>query len=209
MRRDIYQLTDLLKDKISVKSFIEIGSRDGHDTNYIKHYWDIKYEDCYIIEAHPDCYNFIVQAYPLYQTLNIAASNVTGQTSFNAGIVGREENIGVSSLLDRTLDTFVSKKITVDAWRMDEVMQYLQINSFDLAKVDVEGAALQVLQGFGEKISLFKAIQIELETSQVWEGQSYYIDVVKYLDRHGFKILDEVQLDAYQKDVLFINHLHG
>ena len=205
MRHDIHQLTELLRDKISVNSFIEIGSRDGHDTNYIRDYWNIHHNNCYIIEAHPDCYNYIVHTYPLYQTLNIAASNVTEEVTFNAGIVGLENNIGVSSLFDRTLDSFICKKINVDAWRMDQVIDHLQINSIDLAKIDVEGAALQVLEGFGEKIYMFKAMQIELETKQVWEGQSYYDDVVKYLDEHGFKILNEIQLDMHQKDVLFIN----
>ena len=86
------------------------------------------------------------------------------------------------------------------------MMLHLDIDSFDLAKIDVEGFALQVLKGFGDKLDNFKALQIELEIKQVWDGQSFYQDVVDYLDGFGFKILDEVILDEYQKDVLFIKN---
>jgi FkbM family methyltransferase len=205
MRHDIRQLTETLKDKIKINNFIEIGSRDGHDTHYISKYWNLEPNKCYIVEAHPDCYNNIIITYPQYQTLNIAASDTTGIVEFNAGIFGQEENIGVSSLLDRTFSPFTSKKIEVDAWRMDEMMLHLNVDKFDLAKIDVEGFALQVLKGFGDKLNNFKALQIELEIKQVWSNQSYYNDVVDYLNKFSFIILDEIDLDGVQKDVLFIN----
>ena len=117
---------------------------------------------------------------------------------------GKEENVGISSLLDRKISPFISEKVEVDAWRMDQMMLHLNIDKFDLTKIDVEGFALQVLKGFGDKLNDFKALQIELEVKQVWDGQSFYQDVVDYLNEFGFRILDEVELDEYQKDVLFI-----
>jgi FkbM family methyltransferase len=206
MRHDIRQLTDALKDKITVNTFAEIGSRDGHDTNYIAHYWKLDPTKCYIIEAHPECYNNIISTYPQYQTLNVAASDETGVVEFNAGVFGKEENVGISSLLDRTISPFISEKVEIDAWKMVDIMLHLNVDGFDLMKIDVEGFALQVLKGFEDKLNNTKAIQVELEIKQVWEGQSYYQDVVDYLDGFGFKILDEVILDEYQKDVLFIKN---
>lgn len=204
MRHDIRQLTDQLNGKIQVNSFIEVGSRDGHDTHYINYYWKLDPSNCYIVEAHPVCYNNIVNTYPQYRTINIAASDSTGVVEFNAGIFGKEQNVGISSLLDRTFSDFISEKVEIDAWRMEDVMSQLNIEGFDLAKIDVEGFALQVLKGFGEKVNKFKAIQVELEVKKVWEGQSYYQDVVDYLASFGFEVLDDVDLDQYQKDVLFI-----
>ncbi len=204
MRHDIRQLTNTLKDKIAVNTFVEIGSRDGHDTNYIAHYWKLDPNKCYIIEAHPGCYNNIISTYPQYQTLNVAASDETGVVEFNAGVFGKEENVGISSLLDRTISPFISEKVEIDAWKMVDVMLHLNVDGFDLMKIDVEGFALQVLKGFEDKLNNTKAIQVELEIKQVWEGQSYYQDVVDYLGNYGFTILDEVILDEYQKDVLFI-----
>lgn len=206
MRHDINQLTNILKNEnFTPTSFIEIGSRDGHDTAYINQFWNLIPSNCYIIEAHPTCYQNITYQYPQFNTLNIAASNKTEPVKFNAGVFGEELNIGVSSILNRTYSPFISEQIEVDGWRMEEVMDQLQVKSFDFMKIDVEGLGLQVLEGFGEKIKNTKYIQIELETQQVWEGQSYYDDVVSYLDILGFKILDEINLDGVQKDVIFKN----
>ena len=208
MRQDIRQLTELLKKQdFHPTTFMEIGSRDGHDTNYIRHYWNLDHKNCYIIEAHPQCYKNIINQYPHFNTFNIAASNETKPVTFNAGIFGQEENVGVSSLLDRTLSSFTSEQITVDGWRMEEVMNHLNINSIDFMKIDVEGFGLQVLQGFGDKIKSTKYIQIEVETKQVWEGQSYYDDIVKYIETMGFELLEDVVLDDYQKDIILKNKI--
>jgi FkbM family methyltransferase len=208
MRHDIKQLTDLLRSQnFQPTTFMELGSRDGHDTNYIRHYWNLDSKKCYIIEAHPQCYKNIIDQYPQYNTFNIAASNETKPVTFNAGVFGQEENVGISSLLDRTLSPFTSEQVTIDGWRMEEAMDYLNITNIDFMKIDVEGFGLQVLQGFGDKIKSTKYIQIEVEIKQVWEGQSYYDDIVNYLGQLGFKILDDVILDDYQKDVIFENTL--
>lgn len=207
MRHDIYQLTEILKQQnFKPNNFIEIGSRDGHDTNYISHYWNIKHENCYIIEAHPGCFDFITKTYPHFNTLNIAASNETQPIVFNAGIIGKESNIGVSSVLNRTLDEFICEPVHIDAWKMYDVMQHFNIDTFDFMKIDVEGFGLEVLQGFGEKIKNTSYIQIELEVKQVWANQSYYDDVIDFLNTQGFSVLHDVNLDDVQHDVLFKNN---
>jgi FkbM family methyltransferase len=206
MRHDINQLTNLLRNEnFNPTSFIEIGSRDGHDTHMMYQFWKLNPSNCYIIEAHPVCFQNIINQYPQFKTFNIAASNQTKPVTFNAGIFGKEENVGISSLLNRTYSPFISEQVEVDGWRMDEVMDQLQVEDFDFMKIDVEGLGLQVLEGFGDKIKNTRYIQIELEIQQVWEGQSYYNDVVSYLENKGFEILNEVNLDGVQKDVMFKN----
>jgi len=127
-------------------NIIEIGSRDGHDTHYIRHYFNINSENCFIIEAHPQCFKNIISQYPQYKTFNIAASNQTGIINFNAGIFGLEENVGVSSVLNRTLSSFTSEQIEVDGWRMEEVMSQLKNQGFEiLDEVDLDGIQKDVL----------------------------------------------------------------
>lgn len=203
-RFDLKQLTEVLNIfKFSINSFVEIGSRDGHDTHFVASHWDIPPGNCLIIEAHPGCYKSIVETYPQYMTINIAASDVEGIVSFNAGIIGQEPNVGISSVLERTLSPIISNKVNVVAKTMGSVMDELGILSFDLCKIDVEGFGLQVLKGFGDKIKEFKAIQIELETKEVWAGQSYYQDVVEYLNSYGFEVLSQIVLNDVQRDLLF------
>lgn len=206
MRHDIRQLTHLLsQENFKPTTFAEIGSRDGHDTSYICGFWHLDPSNCIIIEAHPVCYNNIIKQYPQFRTLNIAASNKTEVVKFNAGVFGVEENVGVSSLLDRTLSPFISEQVEVDGWKMSEVMEHINIDKIDFMKIDVEGFGLQVLQGFDDKILNTKYIQIEVETKQVWEGQSYYDDIVTYMSEKGFVVLDEIDLDGIQKDIILKN----
>jgi len=208
IRYDILQLTEVLKeDGFRPKNFIEIGSRDGHDTAYISIYWGIYPSNCYIIEAHPDCYSSITHRYPQFKTFNIAASDKTEPLIFHAGIIGEEGNIGMSSVLKQNNGEFKSKKVSVDGWRLEDVMKHLNILSFDFMKIDVEGFALEVLKGFGEKLKLTKYIQVELESVAIWESQSYYKEVIAYLSAMGFEILRDDILDetGSQRDVLLKN----
>lgn len=206
IRSDLKQLTLLLSKRgFKPNSFIEIGSRDGDDTNALCHWWKLNPSNCYIIEAHPECYRYIANYYPQYNSFNIAASNKTEVTNFNAGIIGEEKNIGISSVLTRTLSPFKSNVIEVDGWRMEDFMKQLSIDNFDFMKIDVEGFSLQVLKGFGNKIKKTKYIQMEVETKEVWKNQSYYKEVLKYMKTMGFELLDEIILDQHQNDILLEN----
>jgi FkbM family methyltransferase len=46
---------------------------------------------------------------------------------------------------------------------MDSFIEINKIDEIDSLKVDVEGAAYQVLIGFGKELNCVKAIQIEVE----------------------------------------------
>ena len=99
MRHDIHQLTDLLKqENFEPTSFIEIGSRDGHDTHYIRHYFNINSENCFMIWTHnaypylnvTGCQFFALQSsYSLVQgryITNITSSTPSPRTSSAASI---------------------------------------------------------------------------------------------------------------------------
>jgi FkbM family methyltransferase len=204
---DKNQLTDLLfANRFSPSNFIEIGSRDGHDTNHIQKYWSLDEKQCYIIEAHPTCYENIKKTYPQYNVHNFAASNEYGIVKFNAGIIGREVNIGLSSVLENTIGPFIFEQVDVRSIRMDSLMDLWGIDGFDFMKIDVEGFAFQVLDGFGDKLRNTKYIQVELEYNTVWKNQVLYGGVLDFLSNKGFKVLHEGFADYPGKDVLLVNN---
>ncbi len=86
---------------------------------------------------------------------------------------------------------------------MEDILSHFNLEGFDLLKIDVEGASLSVLKGFGPKLSNSKFIQIELEYTSVWENQSLYQEVTHFLNQLGFVIVEEINLDNVQCDVLF------
>jgi FkbM family methyltransferase len=207
MRYDLMMMELALKNQVNfnIENFVEIGSRDGHDTNTIKSIFGLKDSNCYIFEAHPDCYQFITNTYPKFNTFNCAITSKTEPVTFNAGIVGVEGNIGMSSLLNLISGDFKSKSVTVDGWRFDEVCNQINLDSIDCMKLDVEGYTYEVLSGFGDMLSKVKVMQIELEHTEVWEGQKTYVDIKSYLESNGFIETYFVRHSYDQSDVLFIN----
>lgn len=207
MRHDIYQLTEYLKQySFTPNTFAEIGSRDGHDSHYISNYWGIPNKNVYIFEAHQGCYKSIIDLYPQYNTFNVAINNKTSPTEFNAGIIGEEPNVGISSLLNRSNNpTFKSELIKIDGWSLDDIIKELNLPPIDLIKIDVEGATHKVLEGYSQNIINTKYIQIELETKVVWDNQMIHDDIITIMDKLGFEVINDIILSHNQNDTLFKN----
>jgi FkbM family methyltransferase len=187
------------------KNFLEIGSRDGNDTHFIKQNFNIEDSNCYIFEAHPKLYKEIQNRYSNYNVYNCAISNKTEPIYFNAA-TELEDNPGMSSVLNLSNSDFKSEKIQVDGWRIDDISKELKIENIDLTKIDVEGYSLEVLQGFGEMLKKTKCIQIELEHKKVWENQSSYDDVKSFLNENGFTELIYVRIAHDQSDSLWVQN---
>jgi FkbM family methyltransferase len=199
MRPEIIQSTTLLKQYLTPTSVIEIGSRDGHDAHDICQFFNIPAENCTIIEAHPELYKTICQTYPQYTTHNYAASNTNGTVEFRAGVVGHEANVGVSSLMIHKTYHHYHEKVEVPMKRMDS-----EPINFDLLKLDVEGHAYEVLEGFGDQLNNLKAIAVETEEIELWEGQKIHDQVQEFLESKGFKLVDKQRAWDAQFDCLFI-----
>lgn len=204
MRHDIRQLTEYIKKTGYVpNTFAEIGSRDGHDTRYIQQYWNLDPNNCFIFEAHPGCFDYIKKTYPQYHSFNVAVSNKTAPVTFYAAKIGEESNVGISSVLDRDNPGWKADSVTIDGWRMDDIINQLDLPILDVLKIDVEGLGLEVLQGFGKFLSTIKFVQVELETVEVWKGQTLHSDVVQFMDANGFKVAEDIVLSHNQNDTLF------
>tara|TARA_Y100001973_G_C5194554_1_gene333328 strand:+ start:1683 stop:2330 length:648 start_codon:yes stop_codon:yes gene_type:complete len=208
MRYDFFTIQVGLNNilKFNPKNFIEIGSRDGHDTEEIHNIFKIPPSNCYIFEAHPELYTNIKNQYPKFNTYNCAISNKTEPITFNAADLKNEINPGVSSVLDMVNEGFKSYKVEVDGWRFDDISKELNINNIDLIKIDVEGYSLQVLEGFGKMIHNTKCIQIELEHKEVWKQQSNYNEVKSFLIKKGFIELIHIRMAHDQSDSLWVQN---
>lgn len=207
MRYDLIMIELSMKQFVNFKlnNIIEIGSRDGHDTECIRNIFDLSNEQCYIFEAHPDCYESIKKTYPDFNVFNCAVTNKTGIVKFNAGIFGVEDNIGISSILKDITGKFKSKQISIDGYRFDEICDKINLSDIDLVKIDVEGHAKEVLHGFGKMIDRTKAIQIELEHVECWEGQALYEDIKNFLLTKDFIEVFFIRHAYDQSDSFWIN----
>lgn len=81
---------------------------------------------------------------------------------------------------------------------------------FDLIKIDVQGAELDVIAGGLNTIQYATFITMELAVMRYNEGAPLINEAIQYMDVHGFKIFDIYELHymngaLIQIDVCFIN----
>jgi FkbM family methyltransferase len=127
----------------------------------------------------------------------VALSETTGLTDFYTVDQETYNNPGVAGLYQLDFSNrpardpdrgrgSVNKLTRVQAFRFDE----LGLPSPDLLFMDVEGAELNVLRGFGSMLSEVKAIVLE---SSFWNtyrgGGSTFPEVSAYLEEHGFNFV--------------------
>ncbi len=203
-------------DKARIKVAFEIGSRNARDAVAIRNFYSPT--QVYCMECNPEA--LVLCRETLAGEDNIAliekaAWRESGPITFYPVIKsyrdGNEErNIGASSCFPESGDyvhreQFIQEEITVEAVRLDELCRELSIPTIDLICIDVQGAALQVLQGLGEKLKDTSYIITELEVSPVYEGQSLFPEVAEYLRGHGFQeVARDMQFPEYG-DFLFVN----
>jgi FkbM family methyltransferase len=205
MRNELNQLTTELP--FTPVTFMEIGSRDGHDTKHVADYWNLNPKDCYIIEAYPALCDRIKAQYPEFNTFGFAASNKIGTVEFNAvPLTEADNNVGISSILECVAYAVESEKISVKANTISNFLNTLRLTGIDLVKIDVEGFTQEVLYGFGNKLKNIKAIQVETEKSEMWKGQKIHDDIVEFMESKGFTLLSKYDAWGNQNDCLFINN---
>jgi len=180
------------------KNFVEIGSRDGYDANFVANHFGINHKDCIVFEPHPQSCNDIIEKYPHLTTFNNAISADASIKEFYID----KENVGACSLLKR--EGIDQDFIKVECIDMVSVINNLNLTNIDICKIDTEGTTLDVLKSFSDKISLVKSIQLECETIKSWENQSLYLEIKEFLHLHNFVEVLFCRLHAGQIDDFWI-----
>jgi FkbM family methyltransferase len=98
-----------------------------------------------------------------------------------------------SSLYDELSD-YPRDVLTLPMRRLDSLVRSHEGRTFDLVKIDVQGAELDVLRGAGAMINSVQALCIELSLHPVNRGAPLLAEVVATLDQLGFLMFDAVPL---------------
>ena len=180
-----------------VKFACEIGSRDGFDAVQIS-----KFFSCKVACFEPDPINFLVAE------KNILESGVAAIELFNLALGNRDEvvnfysvnplkyeNRGSSSLFD--LDFSKRSKDDPDYGKSEVTMKIaVQMNRYeslklptpDLVAMDVEGAELAVLEGFGNHLAKARWIVLEASVEPMHGKGTSFSDLQNHLNMYDFKI---------------------
>jgi FkbM family methyltransferase len=197
------------------KNILEIGSRDGNDSNYLKKYFNIKDENVYLVEPNPPAIKNIKEKYPKYKLFEFAISQKIGISIFNSLESNNNDISGMSSLMDKNEKIMgekqienlhkIQKKIKVLSISGEMLLELITDDIIDLVKIDVEGLTFSVLRSFGEYIKKLKYIHMEAEYIQHWENQVTYDKIYEYMVNMGFEEHYKTDYPWKQCDTIWYN----
>jgi len=198
----------ILSANLKPKSILEIGSRDGHDSNTLKKYFNISDENVWLVEPNPSQIKKIKEIYPHFNLVESAISNTNSSFSFNC--VKDEEYIGVSSILDRVdgfYNNITTEKITVNTITGKQLLKQINLDYIDLCKIDVEGLTYEVIESFENKIKSIRSMHIECEHKEIWKNQKLFLDVEHLLKSFNFEMVyfEYICNETIQSDSIWLN----
>lgn len=173
---------------IPITSFLEIGSRDGHDAARFASVAEIR--DVYVVEPAPQSFRAIVASYPWFKTFNVALSNRNGRAMFHNVVEEDMIRRGMSSLMDR--DVYAQLKtdtIEVEVMTGSSLFERIGERTITACKIDVEGHAFEVLEGFGDTLARIQSMHLECEVVPVWDRETLFADVRPWLESKGYRLI--------------------
>jgi FkbM family methyltransferase len=187
---------------------IDVGCNIGRVANDLL----VLYPDISIvaIEPYPEIYDVLSVTNPSFDCHKLALSDFVGEAQFFTRPLGFENGVdgqltGDSSLMYRPLYQN-DNSITVSVTTADLLLEQLNLSNkiIDIVKIDVEGAALQVIHGFNNNIKNVKLIHVELENRVVWDNQATKGGVLNYLIDLGFSVAEDDD-NGFQSNVVLVN----
>lgn len=209
-------------NQLKLNTILEIGSMHGLDSiALLKRY---NPERIITVECNPEGIELCkknLTGYNNVTLLEVAAWNVDTELQFFKVTESYDHlnrpshktdmhacNIGASSCFMSNgkwdWERYVQQEIKVKARRLDALLKENNVQQVDLICMDVQGAALQALQGLGDYLHNTKAIISELETEPIYHGQSLYQDVCKYLEQYNFYMAERNNWSKLSNDYLFL-----
>jgi FkbM family methyltransferase len=187
-----------MQDAILPDYAIEIGAHAAEFSIAISNKFGI---NAVAFEAGKAIYNkFKNEIDPkLVSYLNYAISDKDGVESF---IINGNELAGSNSILAKNNVASTAQE-NVESYRLDTYFKDADFTNACLW-VDVEGANKQVLMGATETLKRVSSIFIETEDYAYWKDQWLTEDVIRFLDSHGFVLVDSEKVYEAQKNLIFI-----
>jgi hypothetical protein len=192
------------------KLMFDIGANLGRVArDVVSVYDDI---EVYAFEPYPEIFKMLHENNPSFSCHQLAISDFNGFANFYLRPI-LDEDRGKNQV---TCDSYLLYRPEYGFFN-DEVVQvevstasnFIANNNFnetfiDIVKIDVEGAGLQVIDGFSKDIERVKLIHIELENFEIWHGQAVAPEVINKLNSLGFHLVDEDKNDV-QTNAVFVN----
>jgi FkbM family methyltransferase len=117
-------------------------------------------------------------------------------------------NPGASSLFVASgkyeLETYVQGTVEVPITRLDTFMARHKIPKVDALWMDIQGAELMALRGFGDRIYDVKLISLEAEFIEIYDAQPLFWEIHDFLTGKGFFLTNFLSLGRFACDAVYI-----
>lgn len=177
------------------KVILDLGARDCLEAiEFSNKYPSAK---IYSFECNPESIavcNVNIQAKNNITLVPKACREYTGKTIFfpvsTNPPLGYSPNIGASSIFKASghmITEPIYQTVTeVDCTRIDDWAKDNSITKIDVVWMDLQGAELLALQGFGKLIETVSVIHTEVTYKELYSGQNLYIELHNFLESNGF-----------------------
>ena len=101
----------------------------------------------------------------------------------------------------------VSEIINVNSKRMDTLLSENNINidNYNFLNIDIQGAELLALKGFGDLLNNIKYIYTEINTNTLYKDCALVSEIDEYLSKYGFKRTETSMTEFEWGDALYIS----
>lgn len=197
-----------IKEYFIPDRILDIGANVGGWYNEAKSV----FPEAYIlsIEANEECEEVLKLTNPNYKIAFLAKDNEIYKFYKNKDVYGSTGNSIYKELSEHYTEenTYFDEKQGI---MLDDGLNGLGIFSyFDLIKMDVQGAELDIIRGGINLCKGAKGILLEVALKEYNQGSPLHDEIVDYMKSIGFKkaeILDNLPYNGeiYHQDILFIN----
>lgn len=198
------------------KGVLHIGAHHGEEG---QDYQNNGVERVFWFEANPEAYEVLhkkTEGLKLEQVyFSCCLSDTEEEIEFNVANNGQSSSMlklgthaklyphitytKTISLKTKRFDSMVKEDGTIGIWKE-------KVSDFDFINLDVQGAELKVLKGFGDLLSTpsIRAIYTEVNSEEVYEGCCLVKDLDKYLKQFGFKRVATAAPEKAWGDSLYV-----
>ena len=191
------------------KSVLHIGAHDGQEAKY---YCSLGVSVLWI-EAQPEVFLRLERNIRDYLPKQSAKCVLLGNENLS-GVKFYLSNNGTvsSSIYDFGSDApwagiRMSETIELNMERLDHLYSPNDFKDFSHCVIDVQGAELIVLQGFGDILHQFNSFQIEISTMETYSGGVQFSEIYSFLKKYNFEPL-WLPRDGTHQDLIFLKTNH-
>lgn len=205
--RNLVELFYQQLNEIKPDVFLEIGAFHAEASKHVSKM--LTNCEVHAYEANPHNHEMILKELQDYsfEYINMAISNTNIPQVMNllapSSIRPNQKLIGGAHSLSRRLDTrFNYKEVIVNCEKLDNLFSD-KLKKYALW-IDAEGQGYNVLLGAEELLNYVECIFIEVESRAFWHDQKLDIEIIDYLQKKKFKVLDRDHEYPYQYNIIFV-----